>query len=108
MLDSTNLQGALFGGTDISGARIKRCFFDTLSALDLNFCDAAEIDINGFAALNDYICEFSRPPLVLKGLPLTIACFDHSLLVGHHAMAIPRDLKDMLQQGQSGYGIRAA
>lgn len=87
VLDSTPCRGALFGGTDISGARISRCVFDTHSALDLNFRDTTFMEANGFAAGNDYLCEFSRPPLVLKGLPFPIACFERSLLIGHYALA---------------------
>lgn len=86
ILDAAHFKGTLFGGTDISGALVKRCLFDTLSALSLNFRDARHIDTNGFAAINDYICEFSRPPRVLTGLPFHIACFDHSLLIGNHAV----------------------
>ncbi len=86
VLDSTQCRGALFGGTDISGARISRCLFDTLSALDLNFRDTAFMDANGFVAGNDYMCEFSKPPLVLKGLPFPITCFERSILIGHYAL----------------------
>lgn len=86
VLDGIQCRGALFGGTDISGARISRCLFDTLSALDLNFRDTAFMDANSFAAGNNYMCEFSRPPLVLKGLPFPITCFERSLLIGHYAL----------------------
>lgn len=85
-IDAAHFEGALFGATDIAGARMKRCVFDTLSALDLNFEDTAEININSFVAAHNQLCAFSRPPLTLKGLGYPIACLDHKLLVGHHAV----------------------
>lgn len=87
VLDNAQCRGTLFGGADISGARISRCVFDTHSALDLNFRDTDFMEANSFVAGNDYLCEFSRPPLLLKGLPFPIACFERSLLIGHYALA---------------------
>lgn len=88
MLDSVNGKGALFGGTDICGSQIIRCEFDTLSALDLDFRDASHIQMNSFASINEHICEFSRPPVVIKGLPFQIACFDRHLMIEHHALPV--------------------
>lgn len=86
ILDNADCRGALFGGTDISGAHITPCRFDTLSALDLNFRDARQIADNSFISSNSYLCRFSQPPLALKGLPFPLALFDQSALVGHHAL----------------------
>ncbi len=86
IIDAANFQGALFGGTDITGSKIKRSLFDTLSTFSLNFKDAAEISLNGFMAAHEELCEFSRPPLVLNGLIYPIACLDHKLLVHTQAL----------------------
>jgi len=86
ILDSVNACGALFDGADISCATIQRCTFDTLSALNLNYCDADKIKLNGFLAEQNILCEFSHPPLVIKGLRYQITRLDRQFLIGHHAM----------------------
>ncbi len=89
IVDAANFEGALFGGTDIAGSRIKRCLFDTLSAFSLNFRDADDVSLNGFMAAHEQLCEFSRPPLILNGLAYPVACLDHTLLV-HRQTLGPR------------------
>lgn len=90
IIDAASFEGTLFGATDITAAKIKRCLFDTLSAFSLNFSDAGDARLNGFMAAHDELCEFSRPPLILNGLAHPIACLDHKLLVRGHAL--PPDL----------------
>lgn len=92
VIDAANFEGVLFGATDIAAARIRRCLFDTLSALSLNFRDAAHVSLNGFMAAHEQLCEFSRPPLTLGGLTYPIACLDRKLLVHGYAFAphLPR------------------
>lgn len=85
ILNNTDCRGAIFGGTDISNTQIKHCRFDTLSALDLDFSSSKTMDKNSFVADSEYLCAFSRPPLVLHGLSMHVACFDHALMIGHHA-----------------------
>lgn len=95
IIDAASFEGTLFGATDIAGAKIKRCLFDSLSAFSLNFRDAAEVSLNGFMAAQEQLCEFSRPPLALHGLPYPVACLDRKLLVHGHAVG-PRPAADQL------------
>lgn len=87
IIDAANFDGALFGATDIAGARLRHCLFSTLSALDLNFVDTAELSTNGFIADEDYLCGFSKPPLVIKGFRHVITCLDNKMLIGLTACA---------------------
>ncbi len=86
IIDAANFEGALFGATDLSGAKIRRCLFSTLSALELNYKDAAALNMNGFMAAEDFLCGFSRTPLLLKGLSKPVACLDHKMLIGLEAI----------------------
>lgn len=88
-LSGTSFRGALFGATDIAGASLQSCQFDTLSALDLDFVHARLLNNCAFTSGNERFCRFSRPPLVLRGLSPVIACFDHSLLLGHYGFSLP-------------------
>ncbi|HEY0901486.1 MAG TPA: pentapeptide repeat-containing protein [Micavibrio sp.] len=87
IIENADFDGALFGATDVAGARLRHCLFTTLSAFDINFNDAAVLDANRFRAAQDYLCRFSRPPLVIKGLRHIVACLDHKMLIGFHALA---------------------
>lgn len=87
IMDAANFEGALFGGTDITGSKIKRCLFDTLSTFNLNFRDANYATMNGFMAAHEQLCEFSRPPLVLNGLAYPVACLDHALLINNQVVS---------------------
>lgn len=93
ILDNVNARGALFGGTDVAGASIRRCTFDTLSALEMNYRDARITQRNIFLADDEEICEFSHPPLVIKGLPFALTRLDHHLLVGHGIIPPYEELK---------------
>ena len=93
VLDNVNAQGALFGATDIAGATIRRCTFDTASALEMNYRDADIIQRNRFLADHEAICEFSHPPLVIKGLPFIIARLDQHVLAGHLVIPQFADIK---------------
>jgi len=84
VLDAANCRGSLFGATDISGAKIRHCVFDSLSALDLNFRDTDQMRMNSFEGEHEHLCAFSRPPLTLKGLALPITCFDHAIMVDRY------------------------
>ncbi len=84
LLDATNCRGSLFGATDISGAKVRHCVFDSLSALDLNFRDTDQMKMNSFEGEQEHLCAFSRPPLTLKGLAFPVTCFDHTIMVDRY------------------------
>lgn len=88
-LTGTSLRGTLFGATDIAGAHLEACLFDTFSALELDFLHTRRLKNCGFIAGNDRFCGFSRPPLILRGLAHIVACFDHDLLLDHDAFPLP-------------------
>ncbi|QQG37082.1 MAG: pentapeptide repeat-containing protein [Micavibrio aeruginosavorus] len=88
-MTGASFRGTLFGATDIAGARLNACVFDTLSALDLNFIDAACLHRLVFMATNDMPCLFSQPPLVLRGLSHMVTCLDRTLLLGHNGFHLP-------------------
>lgn len=88
-LTGTSFRGTLFGATDIAGAHLDSCIFDTISALGLNFIDAAHLRRLAFVAANNHLCVFSHPPLVLHGLAHIVARFDRALLLGQTGFTLP-------------------
>lgn len=94
-IEASSFKGALFGATDIAGAKINHCLFDTLSAFSLNFNTTETIGSNGFIAAQEQCCGFSRPPLVLHGLPYPVIRLDHHLLIGNHVFSAHKIDKQM-------------
>lgn len=86
-LEAVDFRGALFGATDITDAYIGRCQFDTLSALEMNFRSIHGMGLSGFTDSDSVLCGISRPPLVIKGLDLPLACLDSHAVIGSQAIA---------------------
>jgi len=83
-LRDCNFDGALFGATDIAAARLGGCQFSTLSAFGLNFADTAQLEACTFIDPAGQHCPFSRPPLLLHGLPVPVVLMDEHLKIGSH------------------------
>lgn len=98
-LEAIDFRGALFGATDITDAHLGHCQFDTLSALDMDFTAACSLALNGFFSFDNTLCGISRPPLVIKGLELPLACLDSHILAGHEALHV-RSLHDILMYAE--------
>lgn len=94
-LEAVDFRGALFGATDITDACISHCQFDTLSALDMGFTATHTMALNSFSAFDNTLCGLSRPPLVIKGLALPLACLDSHILIGLEALPF-RTILDIL------------
>lgn len=80
--------GVLCGGADIAGAAIEGCLFTTLSAMQMNFHESANITA---CALRDEItgqlAPFSRAPVYIGGLPQPLIILDHDVRIGAHLVA---------------------
>ena len=88
-LTDCDLRGALCGGTDISGARLERCLFSTLSALQMNFADCRALARCAFHdEPSGTVALFDRAPVVVAGLGLPLAVMDSHVRIGPHM--IPR------------------
>lgn len=74
--------GAGFGATDICWAQLDETQFDTLSALDLGFANAASVKHSKFFDRTGMICTFSSAPYVLNGTDYLIIVFDRHLKIG--------------------------
>ncbi len=97
-LTRCDFTAALFGATDITGARIDRSRFSTPSAFTLNFREAESFD--GCLYFDEAMtpCPFSRPPLVISGLAKTIAVMDRHVLAG----AVAVEIAEFLAQAYIG------
>ncbi len=81
-LVNCGFEGASFGATDITGCVMRQCRFSTLSTFTLNFIDAAIIEDCRYHGDNGAICSFSKPPVVVQGLPLPVIFLDRHLKIG--------------------------
>jgi uncharacterized protein YjbI with pentapeptide repeats len=84
-----DFSGAHFGATDVAGAILDGCIFDTLSALSMSFNDAKTLRGCMFTASNGHTCSFDRPPAVVRGMAQPIAVFAQDTMIGH--IALPHD-----------------
>lgn len=80
-LSGSNFSDALCGGTDLAGTRLTRCIFSGRPALGMNFSDSSDMQAARYRTpWKD--CPMTMPPLIVSGLPLPVALFDHDVLVG--------------------------
>lgn len=84
-LENCNFDAAQFGGTDIAGVRLDKARFSGLSAFTLNFADAGGLDNCLYRSSTGTVCAFSKPPLVLGGLPVPVVFMDRHLKIGYAA-----------------------
>lgn len=102
-LRHATLAGCGFGATDIAGADVSFALFSTLSALTLNFRDAAALESCLYHEDGAAPIPFSAPPVVLQGLYHPVAVFDAHIKIGAmvaaHAELLrhPRDSRPPLR-----------
>ncbi len=68
-MQNCNFENTSFGATDITGSNIKGSIFSTLSCFDLDFNLAKDMSECRFQDISGNICDMSRPPVIIKGLP---------------------------------------
>ena len=83
-----DLSAAVFGGTDLAGARLVNCAFSTISALQMDFVSCATIEdclfhdeATGVASL------FAQPPVHISGLELPVTIMDTHVRIGTQMIA---------------------
>ena len=79
-------KGAFFGGTDIAGAILRGCVYNTLSCFSLDFITCADLRHSCFLAQDDTPCSFSCAPMVIKGLHDPLILLDKVILLGHQIL----------------------
>lgn len=84
-----DFRGALFGASDIAGAVLRRCVFDTLSCFSLNFIDAGLIHSCSYVSEN-MTCPMNSDPLVLNGLEYPIIFMDEHISFGSLVVSCDR------------------
>lgn len=81
-LSHTRFMNSNLSLADISGAHLEQTQFSDLSALQLNFIDAAEIKACVYKNVSGQKSYFSNAPLTIKGLPEPVSILDHAVLYG--------------------------
>lgn len=77
-----NFTGARFGGTYIAGALIDGARFSGLSCLHLDFIDTGSMADCLYTDEDNRTATFSAPPLLLHGLPKSIAVIGDMVKIG--------------------------
>jgi hypothetical protein len=107
-LRGCDMRGALFGATDIAGARMDDAKFSTISAFGLNFIDCASMT-NCLFYEEDFNFAFSTPPLFLQGLSKPVIFTDNHLKIGSQTKlfeqwAIPiNDNQEQAEKARYGF-----